>query len=532
MTAPDSKSSKSVARPKPVVLCVLDGWGERNGGDDNAIAAAKTPNIDRMRKIYPRSTLEASELHVGLPTGQMGNSEVGHMNIGAGRIVMQELPRIDQAIKDGTIAQLDPLTKLIKDLTGPNNKSGRICHLLGLVSPGGVHSMQDHLIALVKVLDAAGVNTRLHAFLDGRDTPPSSALGFVGNVQTMLAECKHFKIATVTGRYFAMDRDKNWDRVSKAYNAIVMGDGNAAPDALTAINNSYLAGKTDEFMLPAIVGGYQGMSDGDAILMFNYRADRARQILTALVDPGFNGFERRCTVQLSHRVGMTEYSEALNKFMDTLFPQRALTNILGQVIADAGLKQLRIAETEKYAHVTFFMNGGEEREFPGEERILVPSPKVATYDMKPSMSAVEVTDKLIEAIKTDKFDLVIVNYANGDMVGHTGIFDAAVQAAETIDACLGRLEALLVEKGGTMLVTADHGNCEDMYDEAHHQPHTAHTLNLVPFIAVNPPASVQSLGHGVLADVAPTVLELMNIPAPKEMTGHSLINARAMVAAK
>jgi 2,3-bisphosphoglycerate-independent phosphoglycerate mutase len=519
----------SAGRPKPVVLCILDGWGERDGGDDNAIAAAKTPVLDRMRRTYPRSTLEASELHVGLPTGQMGNSEVGHMNIGAGRIVMQELPRIDQAITDGTIATLEPLTAMIRDLA---KQSGRVCHLMGLVSPGGVHSMQDHLIALVRVLDAAGVQTRLHAFLDGRDTPPSSAIAYVTNVQTMLAGCKGFRIATVTGRYFAMDRDKNWDRIVRAYDAMVDAVGNAAPDALTAINNSYLAGKTDEFMLPAIIDGYEGMTDGDAILMFNYRADRARQILTALVDPTFSGFACKRQVAFSHRIGMTDYSEALSKQLDTLFPQRALTKILGQVIAEAGLKQLRIAETEKYAHVTFFLNGGDEREFPGEERILVPSPKVATYDMKPAMSAIEVTDKLVDAIKTDTFDLIVVNYANGDMVGHTGIFDAAVTAAETIDTCLGRLESLMLEKGGTMLITADHGNCEDMYDEEHQQPHTAHTLSLVPFIMVNPPAGVSRLGHGVLADVAPTVLELMHIPAPKEMTGHSLINASALVAAK
>jgi len=519
-------------RPKPIVLCVLDGWGERTGGDDNAIAAAKTPTLDRMRATYPRSTLEASELHVGLPTGQMGNSEVGHMNIGAGRIVMQELPRIDQAIADGSIAKLEPLTALIKDLAGPNNQSGRVCHLMGLVSPGGVHSMQDHMITLVRVLDKAGVKTRLHAFLDGRDTPPSSAQGFVGQVIEALKDCKNFKIATVTGRYYAMDRDKNWDRVVRAYNAMVEGEGNAAPDALTAIKESYAAGKTDEFMLPAVIDGYGGMTDGDAILMFNYRADRARQILTALVDPAFNGFERKRPIKFSHRIGMTEYSEALSKQLDTLFPQRALNNILGQVISNAGLTQLRIAETEKYAHVTFFLNGGDEREFPGEERILVPSPKVATYDLKPEMSAIEVTDKLVDAIRSDKFDLIVVNYANGDMVGHTGIFEAAVKAAETVDACLARLEKILLEKGGTMLITADHGNCEDMVDEEHHQPHTAHTLSLVPFILVNPPAGISHVESGVLADVAPTVLELMNIPAPKEMTGHSLIDHHAMVAAK
>ncbi len=525
MTVPPETSNigTSARRPRPVVLCVLDGWGERDGGADNAIAAARTPNIDRMRRIYPRAVLQASELHVGLPRGQMGNSEVGHMNIGAGRIVMQELPRIDQAVADGSIARLPPLAALTSDLAG----SSRVCHLLGLVSPGGVHAMQAHLIALVRILDAAGVQTRLHAFLDGRDTPPSSAVGYMTDVFTTLKDCRLFKIATISGRYFAMDRDKNWDRVVRAYNAIAEGQGNEAPDPLSAINNSYLAGKTDEFMLPAIIDGYTGMSDGDAFLMFNYRADRAREILTTLVDPAFDGFARARQIAFSHRVGMTDYSEALGKHLATLFPQRGLTNILGQVIADAGLKQLRIAETEKYAHVTFFLNGGDEREFPGEERILVPSPKVATYDLKPEMSAIEVTDKLVDAIRSAKFDLIVVNYANGDMVGHTGIFAAAVKAAETVDACLGRLEVALLEGGGTMLVTADHGNAENMEDEEHHQPHTAHTLSLVPFIVVNPPAGVAQVADGVLADVAPTVLEIMNIKIPAEMTGRSLIEHSA-----
>jgi 2,3-bisphosphoglycerate-independent phosphoglycerate mutase len=517
---------KTPTRPRPVVLCILDGWGERENGADNAIHAADTPNLDRMRRIYPRAQLQASELHVGLPQGQFGNSEVGHMNIGAGRIVMQELPRIDEALADGSLAKLPPLTAMTDKL----KRTGRVCHLMGLVSPGGVHAMQNHMVALVKILDAAGVTTRLHAFLDGRDTPPSSALGYVSDVLEQLNGCSRFTVATVSGRYYAMDRDKNWQRTELAYRAIVEAKGERADDPVSAIKASYAAGKTDEFMQPCVIGNYGGMVDGDAFLCFNFRADRARQILTALVDPAFAQFPRR-PIAFSHRVGMTEYSEALNQHLQTLFPQRGLDNILGQVVANAGMTQLRIAETEKYAHVTFFLNGGQEREFAGEERILVPSPKVATYDLKPEMSAIEVTDKLVEAINSKRFDLIVVNYANGDMVGHTGIFDATVKAAETVDTCLGRLETALLAVGGTMLITADHGNAEDMTDEINNQPHTQHTLAPVPFIAVNPPAGVTKLTDGVLADVAPTVLELMQVTAPPEMTGRSLIEHRVPASA-
>jgi 2,3-bisphosphoglycerate-independent phosphoglycerate mutase len=523
---PMDQQTTQPKRPRPVLLCVLDGWGERDNGSDNAIRAADTPNLDRMYKTCPHARLNASEHEVGLPDGQVGNSEVGHMNIGAGRVVMQELPRIDQAVKDGTIAALAPLREIAQELKG---KPG-VCHLLGLVSPGGVHSHQDHLIALVKILDKAGVQTRLHAFLDGRDTPPQSAIGYLKTVIEALSACKGFKIATVSGRYWAMDRDKNWTRVEKAYRAIAEGVGEKAADPIAAINASYEAKKTDEFMLPAVIGDYGGMADGDALLMFNFRADRAREILTALIDPAFSEFPRARVAKLVRKVGMSEYSEALNKLLETLFPQRPLTHILGEVIAERGLTQLRIAETEKYAHVTFFLNGGEEKLFPGEERILVPSPKVATYDLKPEMSANEVTDKLVAAIRAKKFDLIVVNYANGDMVGHTGIFEAAVKAAETVDQCLGRVEQAVVEIGGTMLITADHGNAERMVDEENHQPHTAHTLALVPFIVVNPPSGVKHANNGALADIAPTVLDLMDIPVPGEMTGHSLLQRAATTA--
>ena len=507
-------------RPKPTVLCILDGWGERDGGDDNAIHHGHTPNWDRMRSTYPMARLEASSLDVGLPEGQMGNSEVGHMNIGAGRVVMQVLPLIDAAVADGSLADNPAFKTLIESLRA----SGGVCHLLGLASPGGVHSHQSHLIALARNLDGAGIETRLHAFLDGRDVPPSSALGYINEIEAATRDLAGFKTATVCGRYWAMDRDTNWDRVKRAYAMLTEGAGENAGSAAAAIQRSYDAGVTDEFVEPQVIGGFGGMSDGDAILMFNFRADRAREILASLVDADFDGFARDRTIQFAASLGMTEYSSALNAHMTAMFAQRPLDNILGQVVADAGLKQLRIAETEKYAHVTFFLNGGEEAQFAGEERILVPSPKVATYDLQPEMSALEVTEKLVEAIKAERFDLIVVNYANGDMVGHTGIFEAAVRAAGTIDVCLGRLEAALKEVGGAMLVTADHGNAERMHDHQTGQPNTAHTMSPVPLVLVNGPASAGALKDGVLADISPTILALMNLPQPPEMSGASLLN--------
>jgi 2,3-bisphosphoglycerate-independent phosphoglycerate mutase len=512
---------KTSPRPRPVVLCILDGWGERAGGSDNAIALARTPNWDRYMKSAPRARLQASALDVGLPGGQMGNSEVGHMNLGAGRVVMQDLPRIDAAVADGSIAKLPPLVDLIAALKAP----GGTCHLMGLMSPGGVHSHQDHIAALARIVAAAGVPVAVHAFFDGRDTPPKSAVGYLRRFLADVAGAPNVTVATVSGRYYAMDRDKRWDRLEKAYVALVDGKGESAPDPVAAIEQSYAAGKSDEFMLPTVVAGYAGMKDGDGLLMANFRADRVREILHALVDPGFAGFARARTATFAARVGMTEYSAELNRLFTTLFPTEELTNILGQVVADAGLKQLRIAETEKYAHVTFFLNGGRETEFPGEERILIPSPKVATYDLKPEMSAPEVTDKLVAAIESGRFDLVVVNYANGDMVGHTGVLAAAIKAVETVDHCLGRVEAAVVKAGGAMIVTADHGNCEQMSDPDAGQPHTAHTLNAVPVVLLNAPSWARRLHDGRLSDVAPTVLRLMGLPQPAEMTGRSLIDA-------
>jgi len=514
--------------PRPTVLCILDGWGERSAQDDNAIALANTPTWDRLYRDCPTTRLNASAQDVGLPAGQMGNSEVGHMNLGAGRVVMQNLPRIDKAVAENALGETDAVKKLV----GALQKSGGTCHLMGLMSPGGVHSSQDHMVALAKTLDDQGIAVVVHAFLDGRDTPPSSAKDYVANFENDIADCRQVKIATLSGRFYAMDRDERWDRVSRAYNAMVDGEGEQAATAQAAIAQSYDKDETDEFVLPTIVGDYDGMKDGDAILMANFRADRAREILAALADPAFDGFARNRVVNWADKVGMVEYSSHHNRFMSALFPAQKLQNILGQVVSDAGLKQLRIAETEKYAHVTFFLNGGEEQVFEGEDRILVPSPKVATYDLQPEMSAPELTDKLVAAIESETYDLIVVNYANGDMVGHTGVLDAALKAAQTVDNCLARLEKAITGVGGTMFVTADHGNAEMMKDASSGQPHTAHTLNPVPVILVNAPEGVTELAEGALSDVAPTLLQLMQLPQPKEMSGQSLIRDAGLRAAQ
>ena len=504
---------------RPIVLCVLDGWGERRERDDNAIAQANTPVWDRLVATEPHARLDASEGHVGLPRGQMGNSEVGHMNLGAGRVVMQELPRIDAAIADGSLARNPRLLAFIDALRA----NGGTAHLLGLLSPGGVHSHQSHIAALARILREAGIPVAVHALLDGRDTPPRSALDYM---RTFLADAPGSTVATVTGRYFAMDRDKRWDRVGRGYAVLVDGAGERATDPLAAIDAAYARGESDEFVQPTAIGEYTGMADGDGLLMANFRADRAREILTALVDPTFDGFDRARTVRFAATVGMVEYSSALAPIVAALFPPQALHDVIGEVIAKAGRRQLRIAETEKYAHVTFFFNGGEEQVFEGEERILVPSPKVATYDLQPEMSAPVVTDRLVEAIGSGRFDFILVNYANTDMVGHTGNLAAAVKAVEAVDACLGRLEAAVRDAGGTMLITADHGNAEQMRDVSTGQAHTAHTLNLVPLLVVNGGTGIQAVQDGCLADIAPTVLELMDLPRPAAMTGHSLIVRR------
>jgi 2,3-bisphosphoglycerate-independent phosphoglycerate mutase len=540
-------------RPRPLVLCILDGWGERPATDakaeDNAIERARTPVWHELLRRWPHAHLDASEHYVGLPDGQMGNSEVGHTNLGAGRVVLQDLPRIDKAIADGSLAQLPAL----RDFIGKLAASRGTAHVMGLLSPGGVHSHQHQIAALAAVVAEAGLPVAVHAFLDGRDTPPKSAIGYVQQFAADVAGPPHptlsptggegspqtagrqgdrsggrgwVRIATVAGRYYAMDRDKRWDRVEKAYRALTAAEGEHAADAVTAVEAAYRRGESDEFVLPTAIGEYRGMQDGDGLLFANFRADRIREIAGALLDPQFGGFARNKRSQFAAAVGLTAYSAELNRHLATLFPPQDLSGTFGEVVADAGLTQLRIAETEKYAHVTFFFNGGRETVFPGEERILVPSPQgVATYDQQPEMSAPAVTDKVVEAIGSGRFDVVVLNYANTDMVGHTGNIAAAIEAVETVDACLGRLSQAVEAAGGTLVITADHGNAEMMRDPATGEPHTAHTLNPVPFIIVNPPIAVARLDNGRLSDVAPTLLAILDLPKPAAMTGHSLIVA-------
>jgi 2,3-bisphosphoglycerate-independent phosphoglycerate mutase len=520
------------SRPRPVVLCILDGWGERpreqGHREDNAIERAKTPVWHGFMQRWPHAQLDASEHYVGLPDGQMGNSEVGHTNLGAGRVVMQDLPRIDKAIADGSIRDLPPL----QDFIAKVKASGGTAHVMGLLSPGGVHSHQHQIAALANILADGGLPVAVHAFLDGRDTPPKSAVGYLKQFQKDTAGHGALRIATVAGRYYAMDRDKRWDRVEKAYRALTAAEGEKAPDAVKAVEAAYSRGETDEFVMPTVVGDYPGMEDGDGVLLANFRADRIREIAGALLDPDFAGFARDKRLEFAAAVGLTEYSEELNRFLGTLFPPENLRDTFGEVVADAGLKQLRIAETEKYAHVTFFFNGGRETVFPGEERILVPSPKVATYDQQPEMSAPEVTNKVVEAIRSGRFDVVVLNYANTDMVGHTGDLPAAIEAVETVDACLGRLSEAVEAMGGTLVITADHGNAEMMRDPKTGQPHTAHTLNPVPFVIVNPPHAIGRLDNGRLADVAPTLLDIIGLEQPPAMTGHSLIHREERRAAE
>jgi 2,3-bisphosphoglycerate-independent phosphoglycerate mutase len=511
-------AASSSQRPRPAVLCILDGWGWRPDPTDNAIAEAKTPNYTRMLADSPHALLSTSGHAVGLPAGQMGNSEVGHMNIGAGRVVAQDLPRIDLAIEDGSFASRPALVDLIAKAKAAKGA----VHVMGLLSPGGVHSHQEHISALVRALAAAGLPVFVHAFLDGRDVPPKSALEYLTTFAKSVDGLAGVRMATVSGRYYAMDRDKRWDRVSKAYDAMVDAKGERFHDAFTAVEKSYEAAVTDEFVLPCVLGDYAGMSDNDALIFANFRADRAREISLALLDPGFTGFERDRVVRFLAAAGMTEYSDDINTLMTQLFPAENVTGTLGEIVASRGLKQLRIAETEKYAHVTFFLNGGRETQFDGEDRILVPSPKVATYDHKPEMSALEVMARLEEAIGSGKYDLIVVNFANPDMVGHTGIMDAAIKAVNTIDACLGRLRAAVEKAGGVLIVTADHGNVELMKDPVTGEPHTAHTTLDVPIIAINVPPHIE-LVDGRLADVAPTLLALMGLPRSPQMTGHSLV---------
>ena len=502
-------------KKRPVMLVVLDGFGWRDETADNAVRLANTPVFDRLWASCPHALLRTSGADVGLPAGQMGNSEVGHLNIGAGRVVLQDLPRVSEALASGEVERA-PATR---DLIARLRQSGGTCHLMGLLSPGGVHAHQDHAVALAQLLTQAGVPTVLHAFTDGRDTPPRSAQQDIAH--TVAALPPSVRIATVCGRYYAMDRDKRWERVAKAYQAVAEADGPRFADARAVVADAYAHDVTDEFVLPAIVGDYRGMRDGDGVLCFNFRADRVREILAALLDPKFSGFPRRRTVQVAGAAGMTQYSEELNAFLQTILPPQALANVLGEVVAAAGRTQLRTAETEKYPHVTYFLNGGREERYPGEDRVMVPSPKVATYDLQPEMSAPELTDKTVEAIRSGRYDLIVLNYANPDMVGHTGVLAAAIKAVETVDHGLGRIADAIVAAGGALLVTADHGNCELMRDPATGGPHTAHTTNPVPLLLLG--GGNVGLADGRLADLAPTLLALMDLPKPAEMTGVSLI---------
>ena len=501
---------------RPVVLCVLDGWGHRAETEHNAIALAETPVWDRLCAARPYGLLATAGAAVGLPEGQMGNSEVGHMTIGAGRVILQDLPRIDAAVADGSLARNPSLLSLIRRL----QESGGRCHLMGLVSPGGVHSHQDHVAALARMVSGAGVAVAIHAFLDGRDVPPRSAIDNLPGFEDSLRDLPNVEIATVAGRYYAMDRDRRWERTARAYDAVVSGEGRPAASAIDAVSTSYGEDVGDEFVEPAVIAGYDGMADGDGLIMANFRADRARQIMTALLDPTFDGFARSRRVRFAAAGGMCSYSETLDRLADTLFPPLQVTDHLGEVVSRAGLRQLRVAETEKYAHVTFFLNGGEETEMPGEERELVPSPKVATYDLQPEMSAPALTDRVVEAIAGGRFDLIVVNYANTDMVGHSGNLAATMAAVAAVDRCLGRLAGAVEQAGGALLITADHGNAERMRGADGSTPHTAHTDGPVPAVLVGAPGL--AVGDGALSDIAPTVLDLMGLPAPAAMNGRSL----------
>ncbi|MBU2981674.1 2,3-bisphosphoglycerate-independent phosphoglycerate mutase [Lentibacter algarum] len=505
-----------MSTPKPVVLCILDGWGHSDSPEANAPLLAETPNYDRLLAECPSTFLTTHGPDVGLPRGQMGNSEVGHTNIGAGRVVAMDLGQIDLSIEEGSFFEEAALLAFIDTLKA----TGGTAHLLGLVSDGGVHGHLSHFIAAINAITDAGVPVCLHAISDGRDVAPKSAYGYFTTLQEALPEGA--RIATVTGRYFALDRDNRWERVKEAYDAMVLGEsGYRAADAHGAISNAYNRSETDEFISATVLAGYDGMQDDDGLFCLNFRADRAREILAAIADPAFDSFDTGKRPKLAAALGMVEYSDAHNTYMSTVFPAREIINTLGEWVSKQGKRQFRCAETEKYPHVTFFLNGGVETPYEGEERYMAPSPKVATYDLQPEMSAAEVTDAFVGAIE-DGFDMIVTNYANPDMVGHTGDLKAAIKACEAVDAGLGRVMAALEKAGGAMIVTADHGNCEMMIDPETGGPHTAHTTNPVPALLFGGPKGAK-LREGRLSDLAPTILSLMGLKQPKEMTGVNLI---------
>lgn len=506
---------------KRVLLCILDGWGISNDTKYNAVAVGSTPNYDNFLKTMPHTQIHADGNNVGLPEGQMGNSEVGHLNIGAGRIVYQELTRINKAIKEETFFKNEEFLNAINHVK-KNNSS---LHIYGLVSTGGVHSSIEHLKALIKMAADNGLkDVYVHAFLDGRDTPPQSAKEFLEEIENTLKKYNLPPIASVIGRYWVMDRDKRWERVERAYNALLLGEGNSAKTAVEGLEESYKNGKNDEFVEPVVIGGKR-IENNDAVIFFNYRPDRAREITSAIALKDFKGFERKAVRDNIYYVCMTQYDETFP--LPVAFKPEKLTNILGQVLDDNNVKEFRTAETEKYAHITFFFNGGEEVPFKLETRKLVASPKVATYDLKPEMSAYEVCDNVLEALSNKDYGFILVNFANPDMVGHTGVMEAAVKAVEAVDECVGRIAKKALENNVEMIITADHGNAEWMYNEQTHAPQTAHTTNPVPFILVtNDLKDAKLKPTGALCDIAPTVLDLLDIKKPAEMTGESLIEKK------
>ncbi len=502
---------------KLVMLMILDGYGYSANTEGNAIYAAKTPVMDKLLEKYPHTLINASGLDVGLPNGQMGNSEVGHTNIGAGRIVYQELTRITKAIGDGDFFENDAFLKAVENC----KKHGSALHIYGLLSDGGVHSHITHMFALLELAKRSGLTkVFVHGFMDGRDVSPTSGIEYVKQLEDKMKELGVGKIGTLSGRYYAMDRDNRWERVEKAYAALVYGEGVKENSAVEAIQKSYDAGVTDEFVVPMVISDDAKISENDSVICFNFRPDRAREITRTLVDGDFEGFKRRNGFFPVHYVCMTQYDAKMPN-VDVAFKPEELKNTFGEYISNKGLSQLRIAETEKYAHVTFFFNGGVEAPYENEDRALIPSPKVATYDLKPEMSAYEVTDEVLKRINSGKYDAIILNYANCDMVGHTGVFECAVKAVETVDECMGKVIDAVLAQGGTVCVTADHGNADQMLDPVTHDVFTAHTTNPVPFIVAGTDCELRSGGR--LADIAPTMLELMKLDKPDEMTGESLI---------
>ena len=506
---------------KRALLCILDGWGISKDTKHNAIYSANTPNFDKYFNQMPSTTIHADGLSVGLPEGQMGNSEVGHLNIGAGRIVYQELTRINKAIDDGEFFKNEEFLNAINHV----KKNNSAMHIYGLVSPGGVHSSMKHLNALIKMMADNGLkDVYVHAFLDGRDTPPSSAVEYLAETEEELKKYNLPKIASIIGRYWAMDRDKRWDRVERAYNCLTLGEGVKEEDSHAAIENSYKNNITDEFVEPTVIS-QRRINDNDAIVFFNYRPDRAREITRAFNDKNFDGFERKKVINNLYYVCMTQYDETFD--VPVAFKPQTLVNILGDVLDENNIKQFRTAETEKYAHITFFFNGGVEKSGKLETRALVNSPKVATYDLKPEMSAYEVCDNVLKAIDNPEYGFILVNFANPDMVGHTGVMDAAIKACQAVDECVGKIAQKALENNITMIITADHGNAEWMYNETTHAPQTAHTTNVVPFIIVSKD-KYELNKDGALCDIAPTILDILNIKKPDEMTGHSMIKQMAV----